>query len=133
MQDAVGDDNAQALLEHADNAQIAGQQIKEFVPSSPTGQKAMQDILRPNTKGKLVGSGANTDFLKSYRDFDALTPEEQSAQFGKDVGQARDYLKAQARNQLIRTWGKRIGIGTGLAVVGKETGLTSALIHALLE
>ena len=133
LQDAVGEDNAQALLTHADNAQVAGQQIKEFVPTSPTGQKAMQNILTPNTKGKLIGSGANTDFLKSYRDFDALTPEEQTAQFGKDVGQARNYLKTQARNQLINTWGKRIGIGVGLGVIAKETGLTSALIHTLLE
>lgn len=133
LQDAAGEDNAQALLTRADNAQVAGQQIKEFVPTSPTGQKAMQNILTPNTKGKLIGSGANTDFLKSYRDFDALTPEEQTAHFGKDVGQARNYLKTQARNQLIKTWGKRIGIGVGLGVVAKETGLTSALIHTLLE
>jgi hypothetical protein len=62
LQDAAGEDNAQALLTHADNAQVAGQQIKEFVPTSPTGQKAMQNILTPNTKGKLIGSGANTDF-----------------------------------------------------------------------
>lgn len=125
--------NAQALMTHADNAQIAGQQIKEFAPSSPTGQQAMQEILRPNTAGKVIGSGAKIDFLKSYRDFDALTPEEQSARFGKDVEQARSYLKAQARNQLLARWGWRIGTGVGLAAIGKATGLTSTLIHALLE
>ncbi len=89
----------------------------------------MQDILRPNTKGKLVGSGANTDFLKSYRDFDALTPEEQSAQFGKDVGQARDYLKAQARNPIIKKWGWRAGLG----VIAHATGVDKAVLHAIWD
>jgi len=129
LQDAVGDDNAQALLEHSDNAQIAGQQIKEFVPSSPTGQKAMQDILKPNTKGNLIGKGANTDFLKSYRDFDALAPEEQAARFGKDVGQARDYLQVQARNQIIKKWGGRVGLGA----IAHATGVDKAVLHAIWD
>jgi hypothetical protein len=129
LEQAIGKDNAEALMSHVDNAQVAQQTIKEFVPSSPTGKQALADLLRPNTEGKLIGSGAKTNFLKAYSDFDKLGPEEQAARFGNDVGAARSYLQGKARMQLA----KRIALGVGVGAVAKETGLSKYLLHFLLE
>jgi hypothetical protein len=126
LQDAVGDDNAQSLLAHADDAQIAGQQIKEFVPSSPTGQKALADLVRDNTKAKAgvlsKQPKAATEWGSALDDFEQMDKDEQTARFGKDVPKVREYLTAQARRQaLIRLGAKALpwvagaALGTGIA------------------
>jgi hypothetical protein len=104
LQEAAGEDEAQALLTHADDAQLAGQQIKEFVPASPTGQKALADLIRKNTVGKsnLLKLGkveGSTDWNATVKDFENLTPDTQKAMFGEDVTRVRQYLGRQALKQ----------------------------------
>jgi hypothetical protein len=118
---------SEAEQEYFEN--LAAQAVKDFQPTTPTGQKAMQELLRPHTQGKVFTSGAKTNFLKAYADFNKLTPAEQTTRFGSDAAQARSFLKGQARTQLLQ----RVGVGAGLAVVGKETGLTKVVLHALLD
>ncbi len=126
-----GDDNATKLVETAENARGSAAAIKDFEPTSATGQKAMQDILRPNTGSRVVGTGMKTNFLKSLDDFEKLSPAEQTERFpgSGEVEQARSYLKSQARWQV----GKRIAAGVGIAVIASSLGVTGALIHALME
>jgi len=126
-----GDDNATNLVETAENARAATTEIKDFEPTSATGQKAMQDILRPNTGSRLIGSGMKTNFLKSLDDFEKLSPAEQAERFPGtgEVEQARSYLKSQARWQV----GKRIAAGVGITAIAASLGVTGVVIRALME
>ena len=140
LQDAVGEDNAQSLLTHADDAQIAGQQIKEFVPSSPTGQKALADLMRPNTGTgvtgrvtgipqlrQLLGFKPSTNWLGVYRDMSELNADEMAARFGSDAPQARAYVTSQARRQL----GMMIVKGYALKKVADGTGIPASVLHVV--
>jgi hypothetical protein len=104
LQQITGDEHASSLVEHAENARTATQAVKEFVPSSPTGQQALQDLLRTNTTGKssIIRGGkvvGKTDWNGAIKDFENLTPEEKTARFGNDVPKVRQYLGRQALKQ----------------------------------
>jgi hypothetical protein len=125
-----GDANARTLVEHAENARGSEQAIKDFAPSSATGHKAMQDILRPNTAGRVVGFGTKTNFLKSFQDFETLTPDEQLARFpgNGEAQQARTYLRNQSRIQV----GKLLATGLTIEEIARRTGLLGAGLRAIM-
>jgi hypothetical protein len=124
LQQAVGDDRAAQLLTHADTAQTLSE-----LPS--TGQKALQELLAGSTKqGRVFGT--NTSFFDALGKFDQMAPEVRAAQFGKDAGTVRQFLKTQARNQFIKTVIKHAAVGVGAVELGKELGINKALLHALL-
>jgi hypothetical protein len=126
-----GDDNATNLVETAENARGLTAAIKDFEPTSATGQKAMQDILRPHTGSRVVGTGMKTNFLKSLADFEQMSPADQAERFpgAGEVEQARSYLKSQARWQV----GKRIAAGVGITAIASSLGVTGAIIRTLME
>jgi hypothetical protein len=72
---------------------------------------AVKKKVEQNTIRVLFALYASLTFVWSESFLDALTPEEQTARFGNDAGQARDFLKSQARNQIIKKWGVRVGLG----------------------
>lgn len=128
LQEAVGEDGARALIEHAENAQSAMQEIKDFVPSSPTGKNALQDILTKNTEGKapIIGRGkieGKTNWNGAVKDFENMTSEQQTQAFGSDVGRVRQFLGKQALRQNAATALKIAGgtvVGGGLTAAGYE-------------
>jgi hypothetical protein len=142
LQQAVGDDRAAALIDHAETAQTAAQEIKDFEPSttSATGQQAMQELLRPNTgtgvSGRatgipqlrqLLGFKPSTNWLGVYRDMNALAPEELSARFGADAPAARTFIASQARKQLARII---IG-GYTVKKIADATGIPAVVLHTI--
>jgi hypothetical protein len=131
LQQAVGDDRAATLIDHAETAQTGAHEIKDFEPSttSSTGQQAMQELLRPNTNARVVFPGAKTNYLKAYQDFEKLGTEEQNARFGSDAEQARSFLKNQARKQIAKAVLKYGSI----AYVAKQTGILPSVLHALMD
>lgn len=128
LQEAGGEDSAKALIEHAENGQDALQQIKDFVPSSPTGKNALQEILTKNTEGKasLIGRGkitGKTNWNGAVKDFENLTSAQQTQMFGNDVGRVRQFLGKQALRQNAMTALKIAGgtaVTGGLGAVGYE-------------
>ena len=142
LQQAVGDDRAADLIDHAETAQTAAQEIKDFEPSttSSTGQQAMQELLRPNTgtgvSGRatgipqlrqLLGFKPSTNWLGVYRDMNALAPEELSARFGSDAPAARTFVASQARKQLARII---IG-GYTVKKIADATGVPAVVLHTI--
>jgi hypothetical protein len=142
LQQAVGDDRAATLIDHAETAQTAAQEIKDFEPSttSATGQQAMQELLRPNTgtgvSGRatgipqlrqLLGFKPSTNWLGVYRDMNALAPEELSARFGSDAPAARTFIASQARKQLARII---IG-GYTVKKIADATGIPAVVLHTV--
>jgi len=123
LQQLAGEDNAVALVEHAENARTAIHDIKEFKPSSPTGQKALDEIVRNNTEGKSsIARGGKvigkTDWNGVVKNFENLTPEEQTLRFGNDVPKVRQYLGRQALKQnTLKLLKYGAGVGTAEEVV----------------
>src|SRR5579872_2177984 len=86
----LGEDAAK-LVSHAENARATATEIKEFTPSSPTGQQALQALIRPNTGASAVqairtslGFKPTTNWIGVFRDFNKLSPEDRETQFGTD-------------------------------------------------
>jgi hypothetical protein len=99
-----GDDDATALVEHAENARAAAQEIKDFVPSTATGKNALQDILTKNTEGKAGLSSlgkvvGKTNWSGAVKDFENLGAEGQAKAFGQDAAKVRQFLGRQALKQ----------------------------------
>jgi hypothetical protein len=112
-----GEDNATALVEHAENARDATAAIKDFVPSTATGQKLFGKIVENNTAekssllrgGKTVGT---TDWNGVVKDIGNLTPAQQSA-LGNDLARMRQVANKQAVKQNAFAW------LTGTTTLGK--------------
>lgn len=120
LQEAAGEKGARDFLTHSDNAQTAAQEIKEFVPSSPTGQTALRELLTKSTEAKssLLKGGkvtAKIDWNKAVSNFEKLTPEQQQA-IGNPA-EVRQYLGRQALKQNSLHILKR-GAQAGAAYVG---------------
>jgi hypothetical protein len=117
LQEAVGEDRATQLLTHADTAQVSSE-----LPS--TGRKALQELLAGSTKQNRVFKGTTTDFGNVLDNFNKLTPEQRTAQFGSDAGKVRNFLKSQARRQFLNKVVVRgatgLGGAAGTFAVGKE-------------
>jgi hypothetical protein len=135
LRQALGDEHADTLLNHADNAQVTAQGIKDYVPKTATGKQALKEILQNNTgTGRLaslketLGWTPTTDYFGAYSDFNALNPAEQAARFGTEVPKAKAFLQSQARWQV----GKMIVGGLTLEEIAKRTGIASTLLHALI-
>jgi hypothetical protein len=116
-----GEDNATALVEHAENARDATQAIKDFVPQSATGQKLFSQIVSNNTaeKSSLLRGGNSvgvTDWNGVLKDIGNLTPAQQSA-LGNDLARMRQVAGRQALKQNAL---KALSFGTKLGV-GAET------------
>jgi hypothetical protein len=125
----TGDNLASTLVEHAENARTASQAIKDFVPSSPTGQQALQELLRNNTTGKSsIARGGKiigkTDWNGVVKDFENLTPEEQTLRFGNDVPKVRQYFGRQALKQNTLKLLK-VGVGLATAEEGVRRGINA--------
>jgi hypothetical protein len=122
LQQLTDDEHASALVEHAENARTATQAVKEFVPPSPTGQQALQDLLRNNTTGKAGISGkvaGKTDWNGAVKDFENLTSEEKTARFGNDVEKVRQYLGKQVQRQTALNLLKKTAVkGAGAVGIG---------------
>jgi hypothetical protein len=101
MNQAYGDEGSQRLLTATDNAKIAAQQIKDFVPTTATGQQALTDLLKENTtpKTKITGTKIVTDYNESLKSFEKLTGKEQTARFPGEVDQVRKFLQSKAYQQ----------------------------------
>lgn len=99
-----GEDNATALVEHAENARDATQAIKDFVPQSATGQKLFSQILSNNTiekSGGILRGGkvvAGTDWNGVVKDLGNLSPAQQTA-LGSDLARMRQVAGKQALKQ----------------------------------
>jgi hypothetical protein len=96
-----GEDNATALVEHAENARDATQAIKDFLPQSATGQKLFGNIVEKNTAEKsslLRGTVGKTDWNGVVKDIGNLTPGQQSA-LGDDLARMRQVANKQAVKQ----------------------------------
>jgi hypothetical protein len=141
LQQLLGEDNANTLVQHAENARSAGNAVKEFTPTTATGQKALQAIIKSNTgtgiTGRLtnlpqartlVGMNPSTNWLGVYRDIGNLSSDEQAVQFGADAPKVNSFVKAQARAQAVKEVAK---IG-GVAALAKATGLSSGALHLLV-
>jgi hypothetical protein len=82
-----GDESANALVEDAENARDALQEIKNFVPKSATGQQAYQKILANNTTQKAaitrlgIKATAPTDWNGVVKDLGNLSPEQRQSMF----------------------------------------------------
>lgn len=115
----LGDDTANALVSHTENAREALQEIKTFTPKSATGQKAFTKIIANNTASTPAKLGAITgqtstkiDWGGVVRDLGNLKPAEQEG-FGAELGAARQYAARKASMQAARTF-----LGKGVTRVG---------------
>lgn len=124
LQQAVGEDTAYKMIQNTEAA-------NGFVSDAPlsTGQQAMKELLQNNSANRTVLGGVKTNYVQAYADFNKLSYEEQIARFGKETPQARNFLKRQARNQILR------GLAAGAAgtALATKLGLTKALIHAVID
>jgi hypothetical protein len=132
LQQFMGDDLAKNL---ADNTEVNRGVIRDFTPTTATGQQALQDIIRQNTGTSRIatykqalGFSPKTDWVGVYKNFNALTPEEQAAQFGNEANAAQTFIKSQAKFQV----GKMLAKGAGIALVVHLTGADKALLHLIL-
>lgn len=133
LQEFMGEDTANKLASTVEQNRGV---IKDFEPSTATGQKAMQDLIRPNTgTGKVqaikqsLGFSPKTNWLGTYMDMSKLSDAEMVARFGADVSNARSFVASQARWQI----GKMLAKGVGIAAIAKTTGIASSAIHAVLD
>jgi hypothetical protein len=107
---AVGKDAAANLEENAHAAQFMSQ-----LP--PTGARALTELVTGNTKTSLL-RGATTDWKGVLNDFDEMGEAEQRARFSNPEA-VRNFLKLQARRQVVKTWAKRGALGiAGAAATG---------------
>lgn len=132
LQQFMGDENTKGLLNKIESTRGA---IKDFEPTSATGQKALQQLIRNNTgTGKVaaikqsLGFSPKTDWLGSYSDFNKMAPEEQLAQFGKDAPATRAFLRSNAKWQVVKMLAK----GVTVEEIARTTGLSGFLLHSLL-
>jgi hypothetical protein len=103
-----GQDNANALVEHAENAREATQAIKNFTPTSATGQKLLAQLQANNTveKSSLLRGGnvvAKTDWNGVVKDIGNLAPEQQAA-LGDDFPRMRQLAGKLAARQNAMDW-----------------------------
>jgi hypothetical protein len=133
LQEFMGNDTANNL---ADTIEAQRGAIKDFQPTTATGQKALQDLIRPNTgAGKVqsikqsLGFTPKTNWLSTYSDLNKLSSAEMAAKFGPDAAQARSFVASQARWQL----GKMLAKGVGIATITHVTGLDGAALHAIVH
>lgn len=128
LQQLAGDDLTKNLLTSAESGRGA---IANFEPTTATGQKALQNLIRQNTgTGPTAAlTGPRTNWIKTFQDFNKMPAEEATAAFGKDADAARQFLRSKARWQI----GRRVVGGATLAAVATEFGITKALAHLILE
>ena len=104
-----GQDNATALVEHAENAREATQAIKNFTPASATGQKLWAQLQANNTIEKsssLLRGGkvvAKTDWNGVVKDIGEMTPEQRTA-LGDDFPRMRQLAGKLAARQNAMDW-----------------------------
>jgi hypothetical protein len=141
LEQLLGSDNAKALVQHAENARTATQNIKDFTPSGPTGQQALKQLISDNTgtglTGKLtglpqartlIGMKPSTNWLGVYKDFSNLSSEEIAAKFGSDAPKTAAFIKSQARRQAV---GSVVKAGS-IAAAAHATGVSSGVFHLLV-
>lgn len=133
LQQVVGEDRANNLMDQINQQRGA---IKDFEPTTATGQQAMKDLIRPNTgTGRVqaikqaLGFEPKTNWIGTYSDMSKLPPEEMTARFGADAPAAKAFVQAQAKNQVIKMAAK----GLGVAAIGHLLGIDKAAIHFILE
>jgi hypothetical protein len=123
LEQALGRKGADALLDHVDNAQIVTQKIKDWVPSTPSGKDALQQIVEKNS------AGAKIDWNGVQKEFSNMPGQDVQKAFGADAATAQKYIANQARYQNAVTGLKRV-VGYGGAAGAVEE-LTRRGINAL--
>ncbi len=124
----AGPDEANTL---ADAVEAQRGLIKDFTPSTATGQNALQNLIRQNTGAgkqgfmaglrdklgspvKAVRGAPITDWSGTVKDFDTMPADEVRAKFGPDAPQVRKFLVGQARNQILRAAATSTALGSAL-------------------
>ena len=120
MNQAYGDEGSQRLLTATDNARIASQRIKDFVPTTATGQQALTDLLKEHTAPRTGVTGVKTvtNYNEALKGFEKLTGKEQVARFPGEVDQVRKFLQSKAYQQTAMILLKRAGIVAASGGVG---------------
>ena len=133
LQEFMGDDSSQSLRNAVEQSRVS---IKQFEPTTATGQRALQDILQSNTgKGWLqtakqsFGFAPKTDYIGSFRDFNKMPTEDATAQFGDEAPEVGKYLQKQALWQV----GKMVAKGATLEGIAHLTGADKALLHLIFS
>ena len=131
----MDDDDAIALVEHAETARGDVAAIKDFVPSTSTGRVALQELLRANTgKGWIrtaaqsFGFSPKTDYIGAFRDFNGLSAGDAAARFGSEAPAVRAFLQKQAAWQI----GKILVKGVAGEEILRRTGISAGLLRLIL-
>jgi hypothetical protein len=107
LENALGSKGADNFTHSIDSAQIAAQEIKDFVPTKgvpteATGKQALKTMVENATKAKGTitgGSKGITDWNSVRNQFERLRPDAQQKIFGADVDRLRMYINKQALRQ----------------------------------
>lgn len=135
LQRAIGEDNANVLLDHVRSVNNALAEIKAFkadmvdIPAS--GQARLNEMIAKHSSAaaRMLGKGTRSivDWNKVLNDFVKMRPGEQALSFGDKVAAVRRYIESQAR---VQAWGKATG-GVG-RIAGKAVGLEDIMHGKLL-
>lgn len=101
LSEAIGN-KADDLMRYVQNANDAMTTVKDFKPASPTGQRALGDLVRNNTTekvGPIRGPRGVTDWNGVLNDFDDLSASQRHEMFGGESGAARRFIQNQAHKQ----------------------------------
>jgi hypothetical protein len=116
LEQALGRKNADQLLDAVDNAQIASQQIKDFVPSTPTGKDMLQQIVAKNSVGSRI------DWNGVQKEFQGLSGQDLQKAFGDDAATAQKYVAKRALYQnAVSSLKKVVGFGGAAGAVEELT------------
>lgn len=135
LQRAMGEDNANALLDHVRNVNNALSEIKAFkadmvdIPAS--GQARLNEMIAQHSRAtaRMIGGGTRTivQWDKVLNDFMKMRPGEQALSFGDKVVAVQRYITSQAK---LQAWGKATG-GVG-RLAGKAVGMEDIMHGKLL-
>lgn len=135
LQRAIGEDNANVLLDHVRSVNNALAEIKAFkadmvdIPAS--GQARLNEMIAKHSSAaaRMFGGGTRSivDWNKVLNDFVKMRPGEQALSFGDKVAAVKRYITSQAR---LQAWGKATG-GVG-RLAGKAVGMEDIMHGKLL-
>ena len=101
LQEAVGEENSQSLINHASTATVAENKLAstvienspEFSTLPSTESKALREIVRPHVSSGTLG--ASVDYKGVLKNFDALSPSDLKARFANPEAVRSALVKAQ--------------------------------------
>jgi hypothetical protein len=127
LEQALGKEGAQNLIDHVDSGQLAFKELKDFVPQTEVGRKALDTLLRQNATVKsptlFRPESGQIDYTAAVRDFENMGNSKQFQVFGGETPKVRKalYSRAQQQNaiQAIKKYAPWLG-GLGAAGAGEE-------------